>query len=97
MNFEGLSANTEELAAEAELGELLKLPSNAFLLQHPENRAAIDEAESARVALDYARSKISERANRSLEFSPVKTIEGITLTDVNPEALRRTIDGIFMN
>lgn len=86
-----------ELQAEEELDRLLEEPGNEFLNDIALNRDRIENAESAKEALEYARTKIRERMEGSVRYKQITQIEGVEMNERDLYGLGRTVEHIWHN
>lgn len=93
--FPEMKTEMTEAQAEEELHQLLEEPSNQFLNDIPMNRDRIDNAETAKEALDFARTKIRERTEASVRFNKIAHIEGVEMDERDLYGLSRTVEHIW--
>lgn len=94
LRIEDKSVSEEE--AEIQLEELLARPENKFLLEHAYNRENIDNAASAREALQFAKKRLQERLKKTFEVRQI-TREGAERIEADPESVISIIESIQRN
>lgn len=91
------AAEITEAQAESELSALLSDPAYNFLNEIDKNRDAIENADSSREALIFAKEKISARESTGVAFNNITLIEGVEMPEVSTEGFRRTIETVLKN
>lgn len=86
-----------ESQAQEELDALLENPAHRFLTENPANRERIENAETAKEALAFAKDRIRQRIEASTTFNGLRTIEGIEIEELSAEGLQATVETVWKN
>lgn len=84
-----------EAQAEEMLETLLENPDYRFLTIVQQNRVRIEEADTAREALAFARAQIAEREAQTFEIKTVEELEGVTYSELDYQGVRNTLRKIM--
>lgn len=90
-------AETSESQAERELQALLENPDNRFLNEIKANRERIENTDSSKEALEFAKEKIRARLEVGVQFNSIKFIEGVDLRDISPIGMSKIIETVLAN
>lgn len=97
---ESIPGKTPELSesqAERELDALLEDPQNEFLTSIKANNERIENAETAREALAFAKEKIRSRLESGTQFNTINFIEGMDIREISASGLSKIVESVLEN